>query len=90
MLLQPEIDRWHRCVTSHKKMRVTQMLVVTVVNTPTRKGPATDEGKIRATAVLNRVPIVTTLTAASAAARAIAEMRKADWGVRPLQEYFAG
>ena len=60
-----------------------------LINTPTRKGPATDEGKIRATAVLNKVPIVTTLTAARAAAAAIGELQRADWGVRPLQEYFA-
>ncbi len=32
-----------------------------IINTPTRKGPQTDEGKIRALAVLNRVPIVTTI-----------------------------
>ena len=35
-----------------------------IVNTPTKKGPATDEGKIRALAVLNRVPLLTTVTAA--------------------------
>jgi carbamoyl-phosphate synthase large subunit len=61
-----------------------------IINTPTRKGPQTDEGKIRALAVLNRVPIVTTITGANAAARAIAAMQKEDWGVQPLQEYFAG
>jgi carbamoyl-phosphate synthase large subunit len=61
-----------------------------IINTPTRKGPQTDEGKIRAMSVLNKVPIVTTLTGANAAARAIAAMQKQDWGVRPLQEYFGG
>ncbi len=59
-----------------------------LINTPTRKGPQTDEGKIRAMSVLNKVPIVTTLTGASAAVRAIAAMQKGDWGVRPLQEYY--
>jgi carbamoyl-phosphate synthase large subunit len=59
-----------------------------IVNTPTRKGPQTDEGKIRAMAVLNKVPIVTTITGATAAARAIAAMRQEEWGVKPLQEYF--
>ena len=39
-------------------------------------------------AVLNKVPIVTTITGANAAARAIAAMQKEDWGVKPLQEYF--
>jgi carbamoyl-phosphate synthase large subunit len=59
-----------------------------LINTPTRKGPQTDEGKIRAMSVLHKVPIVTTLTGASAAVRAIAAMQKNEWDVRPLQEYF--
>jgi carbamoyl-phosphate synthase large subunit len=60
-----------------------------IINTPTRKGPNTDEGKIRALAVLHKVPIVTTITAAHAVTRAIQELKKTDWGVRPLQQYFA-
>ena len=60
-----------------------------IINTPTRKGPQTDEGKIRAMAVLNKVPIVTTITGATAAARAIGAMQAEEWGVKPLQEYFA-
>jgi len=60
-----------------------------LINTPTKKGPQTDEGQIRALAVINKVPIVTTLTGANAAARAIQAMQKGDWGVKPLQEYFA-
>jgi len=60
-----------------------------LINTPTRKGPQTDEGKIRAMAVLAKVPIVTTITGASAAARAIAALQQADWGVQPLQDFFA-
>jgi carbamoyl-phosphate synthase large subunit len=59
-----------------------------IINTPTRKGPQTDEGKIRSMAVLNKVPIVTTITGATAAARAIAAMQAEEWGVKPLQEYF--
>jgi len=58
-----------------------------VINTPTKKGPQTDEGKIRAMCVQHRIPIFTTLTAASAAARAIAALQKGDWSVRPLQQY---
>ncbi|MEM6562107.1 MAG: carbamoyl phosphate synthase large subunit, partial [Planctomycetota bacterium] len=60
-----------------------------VINTPTRKGPTTDEGKIRALTVRNRVPIITTMTAAFAAARAIESLQQGDWDVRALQEYFA-
>jgi carbamoyl-phosphate synthase large subunit len=58
-----------------------------IINTPTKKGPATDEGKIRAMAVLNKVPIVTTITAANAASRAIVALKKDGWSVKPLQAY---
>jgi carbamoyl-phosphate synthase large subunit len=58
-----------------------------IINTPTKKGPATDEGKIRAASVMSRVPLFTTLTAASALAEAIAALQKTGWGVRPLQSY---
>ena len=46
-----------------------------IINTPTRKGPDTDEGKIRSMAVLARVCMLTTLTAANAAAKAIPAMQ---------------
>ena len=59
-----------------------------IINTPTKKGPGTDEGKIRAMAVLHKIPIVTTLPAAHAAARAIASLKADNWGVKPLQAYF--
>jgi carbamoyl-phosphate synthase large subunit len=58
-----------------------------IINTPTRKGPQTDEGRIRAMATLYKVPMITTLTGAGAAARGIQELRKGDWDVRPLQAY---
>ncbi len=60
-----------------------------IVNTPTRKGAGTDEGKLRATAVRHGVPMITTMTAASVAVEAIAALRRGDWGVKSLQEYFA-
>ena len=60
-----------------------------IVNTPTKKGPRTDEGKIRAMAVLHKIPIVTTLPAAHAAARAIASLKADSWDVKPLQAYVA-
>ena len=59
-----------------------------IINTPTRKGAGTDEGKLRATAVRNRVPMITTMTGASAAVRAIAALRRGDWTVNALQDYF--
>jgi len=67
-----------------------------LINTPTERGPATDEGKIRALATLHRVPLITTMTAARAAVDAIAALRaggnegitSSAWTVRPLQDYF--
>jgi carbamoyl-phosphate synthase large subunit len=61
--------------------------VAMIINTPTRKGPGTDEGKIRSMAVLNKVPIVTTMTGAAAIVKAIAELQKSGWDVKPLQAY---
>jgi carbamoyl-phosphate synthase large subunit len=58
-----------------------------IINTPTRKGPHTDEGRIRAMATLYRIPMITTLTGATAAARAIQAMKATGWGVCPIQEY---
>jgi carbamoyl-phosphate synthase large subunit len=61
-----------------------------IINTPTRKGPDTDEGKIRATSVLNKVPLMTTLTGAGAAVKAIAALQRGGgWDVAPLQTYHA-
>jgi carbamoyl-phosphate synthase large subunit len=59
-----------------------------LINTPTTKGPKTDEGKIRAAAVMNKLPIITTLTAANACAQAIEALKAGDWTVKPLQEYY--
>ena len=59
-----------------------------LINTPTTKGPKTDEGKIRAAAVLHKLPIITTMTAASVAAEGIGALLAGDWGVKPLQEYY--
>ncbi len=60
-----------------------------IINTPVRKGIATDEGKLRAMAVRFNVPMITTYTAAAAAVRAIEALKADSWSVRPLQEYFA-
>ncbi len=65
-----------------------------LINTPTTKGPRTDEGTIRAAAVMHKIPIITTLTAAEAAADAIAALRAdtskdGGWTVKPLQDYYA-
>jgi carbamoyl-phosphate synthase large subunit len=68
-----------------------------IFNTPTARGPATDEGKIRALATIHNIPLVTTMTGAEAVTRAIEALRHGSegkgsandaWTVRPLQEYF--
>ncbi|MGD9693197.1 MAG: carbamoyl-phosphate synthase large subunit [Phycisphaerales bacterium] len=60
-----------------------------VINTPTKTGWNTDEGKIRATAVRLGVPMVTTGSGAVAAVRAIEALRAGEWGVCSLQDYAA-
>jgi carbamoyl-phosphate synthase large subunit len=60
-----------------------------IINTPTRTGWKTDEGRIRSTAVRLNVPMITTATAAVAAARAIEAMRTQGWGVAAMQDFLA-
>ena len=59
-----------------------------ILNTPTRKGAETDEGRIRAQAVRSGVPIVTTVAGVRAAVQAMTAMQAGDWGVTALQDYF--
>ena len=61
-----------------------------ILNTPTRKGGATDEGRIRASAVRAGVPIVTTIAGMRAAVQAISAMRSGQWQVTAIQDYFPG
>ncbi len=58
-----------------------------VVNTPSGQAPRADEVRIRTTAVYMGTPIMTTLSGARAAAWAIAALKRAGYGVQPLQEY---
>ncbi len=57
-----------------------------IINTPTKTGWNTDEGKIRATAVRLGIPMLTTVTAADAAVRAIQAQKAGVWGVAALQD----
>jgi carbamoyl-phosphate synthase large subunit len=59
-----------------------------VINTPTRKGGSTDEGRIRAQAVRANVPIITTIAGARAAVQAIQALRGGSWQVVAIQDYF--
>jgi carbamoyl-phosphate synthase large subunit len=59
-----------------------------ILNTPTRIGAHTDEGRIRAMAVRAGVPMITTITGARAAVEAIAALRAGAWSVAALQDAF--
>jgi carbamoyl-phosphate synthase large subunit len=59
-----------------------------IINTPTRTGSQTDEGRIRAMAIRSGVPMITTLTGAMAAVRAISALRAGTWKVQALQDAF--
>jgi carbamoyl-phosphate synthase large subunit len=58
-----------------------------VINTPSGKGPKTDEAKIRRETVQRNVPVITTLSGASAAVRGLEALIGGDWDVRALQDY---
>jgi len=58
-----------------------------VVNTPSGKGPRTDEARIRRTATARGIPCVTTIAAASASASGIEALKRRDLQVRALQDY---
>src|SRR6187549_368294 len=61
-----------------------------VINTPTGSGARADGLAIRTAAVRHRVPCITTMTGASAAARAIAAQKEGAAPVLSLQEIHAG
>jgi carbamoyl-phosphate synthase large subunit len=60
-----------------------------VVNTPSGKESRQDDSYIRKTAVRRKVPYITTLAAALAAAKGIEALRKGRGSVKSLQEYHA-
>jgi carbamoyl-phosphate synthase large subunit len=60
-----------------------------VINTPTGSGARTDGYEIRTESVRHGIPCVTTMTGASAAARAIFAAARGDVDVRALQELHA-
>jgi carbamoyl-phosphate synthase large subunit len=58
-----------------------------IINTPSGKIPRKDEVKIRTAALGERIPIMTTLRAASASAKGIRSLQKGPMMVKSLQEY---
>jgi len=69
--------------------RMSNGEVKLIINTPTKTGHGTDEGKIRATAIRLDVPMITTATAAQASVKAIAALKAGDWDVAALQDFEA-
>jgi carbamoyl-phosphate synthase large subunit len=59
-----------------------------IINTPTQRGKASDEGKIRSVAAMKKIPIITTINAANAAANAVMALRHRGRTVRALQDFF--
>ena len=60
-----------------------------VINTPSDKLSKEDDSYIRKTAIRYKIPYITTLAAAIAAAKGIAASRQGKGGVRSLQSYHA-
>jgi carbamoyl-phosphate synthase large subunit len=58
-----------------------------IFNTPSGKTPRLDEVKIRSTAWLRSVPIVTTVPGATAVVEAIAKLKEHPYKVKTIQEY---
>ena len=58
-----------------------------VINTPIGKASQYDDSYIRKAAIKYKVPYITTIAAASAAAKGIAAFKKGRSGVKSLQEY---
>jgi carbamoyl-phosphate synthase large subunit len=61
-----------------------------VVNTPVGKQGTEDDSYIRKTAIKHKIPYVTTMAAARAAAKGIAAYRRKETTVVSLQQYHAG
>ena len=68
---------------------ITNKEIQLVINTPVGKLSQHDDSYIRKTAVKYKVPYITTMAAASAAARGIAARQKSATQVKSLQEYHA-
>jgi carbamoyl-phosphate synthase large subunit len=58
-----------------------------VVNTPSGKQSQYDDSYIRKSAIKYKIPYITTLAAAHAAARGIAAYTRGRFGVKSLQNY---
>jgi hypothetical protein len=77
--------------TEHRKARFRTILALALPKGATQTVEGRIDGyEIRSAAVRHGIPCVTTMTGATAAARAIAAARQGDAEVRSLQEIHAG
>ena len=61
-----------------------------MINTPLGSRSVSDEHRLRQAAIAHQVPVLTTISAASAAAEAISALRAGEISVKSLQEYEHG
>lgn len=59
-----------------------------IINTPKGYGAQLDDAYIRALSTNMSIPCITTISAARAAVAGIGALRKKDWGILSLQDYF--
>jgi carbamoyl-phosphate synthase large subunit len=61
-----------------------------IINTPSGKGPKTDEAKIRTAAVAHGVTVITTIQGAAMAVNGIAAVKRRSPEVQAVQDYHTG
>ena len=86
-----EVERVKKLAEGHPNL-IDLMIdgnVSLVLNTPNGKGARTDEGRIRAAAVQQGIPCITTIQAAEAAVKAMEALREEDMNVLSIQDRFA-
>jgi carbamoyl-phosphate synthase large subunit len=85
------VERVKKLVEGHPNLldHLIDGEVALILNTPSGKGARTDEGRIRAAAVQQGVPSITTIQAAEAAVRAMEALREEEMTVLSLQDRFA-
>ena len=69
--------------------KITNGEIQLVLNTPVGKASQFDDSYIRKAAIKYKIPYITTLAAAVASAKGIADRKKGKAGVKPLQSYHA-
>ena len=84
------VERVKKLIEGHPNLidHLKNQSVAMIFNTPKGKGARTDEGKIRAAAVQNGVPCVTTIEAAEAVMLAIAALKTEEMEVQSAQSRF--